>query len=59
MDFVCPTCKKRLPRDILVIVPHTETHIVNEIKKNHPNWVAEDGICKKCYTYYKEQMGKE
>ncbi|PIP67987.1 MAG: hypothetical protein CO035_07500 [Candidatus Omnitrophica bacterium CG_4_9_14_0_2_um_filter_42_8] len=57
MDFICPVCNKNLPREILVIIPHTEEHIVDEIKKQHPDWSAEDGICEKCYRYYKEQMG--
>ena len=57
MDFTCPVCNKKLPREILVIVPHTEEHIVDEIKKQHPDWATTDGICEKCYRYYKEQMG--
>lgn len=56
MNFICPTCRKELPRDLLVIVPHTEEHIVDEIKKMHPEWAAEDGLCKKCYEYYKKQL---
>jgi len=56
IDFVCPTCGKELPREVQVIVPHTEEHIVEAIKKTHPNWAESDGICKKCYEYYKSQM---
>ena len=59
MDFTCPVCNKKLPREILVIVPHTEEHIVDEIKKQHPDWATTDGICEKCYRYYKEQMGRK
>ena len=57
-DFVCGTCGKALPRDLLVIIPHTEEHIVEAIRKKHPDWSEPHGICKKCYNYYKEQMGK-
>ena len=56
MDFICPTCKKAIPRDLLVIIPHTEQHIIDEIKKHHPDWSEKDGICKKCYEYYKQEM---
>lgn len=56
IDFVCPTCGKSIPRDLLVIVPHTEEHIVEAIKKKHPDWAEKDGVCKKCYEYYKSQM---
>ena len=58
-DFICPTCNKNMPRDLLVVIPHTEEHIVDVIKKNHPEWVEADGICKKCYEYYKKQMRPE
>ena len=58
MDFICGTCGKTLPRELLTIMSHTEEHIVNEIKKKHPDWSETDGICTKCYAYYKKQMGK-
>ena len=56
MDFVCPTCDQKMPYDVKMIVPHTEEHIIEVIKKKHPNWVEENGICGKCYAYYKKQM---
>ena len=59
MDFICPTCGKSLPRDIQVVLPHTEKHIIEEIKKKHPEWAESDGVCKKCYEYYKKQMNPE
>jgi hypothetical protein len=58
MDYICGTCGESLPRDLLVVIPHTEEHIVEEIKKTHPKWAEHDGVCKKCYEYYKKQMGK-
>ena len=56
MKFTCPTCNREMPVELMVIIPHTEEHIVNEIKKKHPNWAEKDGICKKCYEYYKNQL---
>jgi len=56
MQFICPTCSKELPRELSVIIPHTEDHIVDEVKKKNPNWVEADGICKKCYEYYKNEL---
>ena len=56
MDFNCPICNSRMPRELEIIIPHTEYHIVEEIKKKHPNWVEENGICAKCSAYYKKQM---
>ena len=43
-------------RELAIIIPHTEAHIVHEIKKVHPRWTEKDGTCKKCYEYYKDQM---
>ena len=56
MEFICPTCGKRLPRELQEIIPHTEEHIVDAIKEKHPEWVESDGLCKKCYDHYKEQL---
>ena len=55
-DFVCPICRKRISRDLAVVIPHTEELIIDVIKKKHPDWVDKDGICKKCYEYYKSQL---
>ena len=56
MDFVCPTCKQRMPRELQIVISHTDQHIVEIIKKQHPDWVEQDGICRKCYDYYKKQL---
>lgn len=58
-DFVCPTCSKAMSRDLLVVIPHTEEHIVDVLKKKYPKWVESDGVCKKCYEYYKGQLYKK
>jgi uncharacterized protein with PIN domain len=54
--FMCPVCNEKMPRELQVIIPHTEEHIVNEIKKKHHRWIEKDGVCKKCYEYYKDQL---
>ena len=58
-DFICPTCNKGMARDLSVVVPHTEEHIIDVIKEKHPDWIESDGICKKCYEYYKSQLHPE
>ena len=55
-EFTCPTCNKKMPRELSVILPHTEEHVVEEIKKKYPHWAEKNGVCKKCYEYYKKQM---
>ena len=56
MDYVCPVCNKLMERNLLDIITHTDKHIVDVIKKLHPEWVEADGICKKCFEYYKKQI---
>lgn len=58
MDYTCGTCGEVIPRELMIIIPHTEKHIIDEISKKHPEWSGSDGICKKCYEYYKKEMGK-
>lgn len=58
MDYICPICGKKLSREIGVIYPHTEEHIVEEIKKKHPDWAEKSGVCTKCHEYYEKQMGR-
>jgi hypothetical protein len=59
MEFVCPTCGKVMERELLHIIDHTEGHIVQEIKKKHPSWEDDNGVCEKCYEHYKKEMGQE
>ncbi|MBN1871268.1 MAG: hypothetical protein JW800_01715 [Candidatus Omnitrophica bacterium] len=55
-DFICPTCGRKMNRDLAIILPHTEEHIIDEIKKKHPDWVEANGICKMCYEHYKKML---
>ena len=52
--YVCPLCQKKINRDLLLFNAHTEQHILDVIKKDHPDWAAQDGTCKKCADYYKK-----
>lgn len=58
-EFVCPTCGKTIPHDLPTIIAHTEQDIVEAIKKNHPDWIEQDGVCKKCCQYYKQQLPRK
>ena len=59
MKDVCPTCGKNMKRDVAIVIPHTEEHIVEEIKKKNPKWAEKDGSCPKCYDYYKDQIASK
>lgn len=56
MDYVCSVCGEHLKRDIDIVKPHAEEHIVDIIKEKHPEWIEKDGVCKKCYEHYKKQL---
>lgn len=56
MDYICPICKRNFPRELQIVIPHTEEHVIEEIKKRHPNWAEKDGTCVRCYEYYKKQI---
>ena len=52
--YTCPTCGEKMERDLSLFMDHTDKHIVDEVKKLHPAWVADDGFCSKCLDYYKK-----
>lgn len=57
--YKCPVCNKKVPHDLAVYLDHTNQHIVEEIKKVHPDWVSSDGTCKPCREYYERQLSGE
>ena len=59
LPFKCPVCGKKMSRNLSVVIPHVEKHITEEIQKHHPDWKNTNGICKKCYEYYGEQLHKK
>jgi len=56
MAYQCSVCQQTVQDDLLVYIAHTEKHIMDEIKANHPEWAEKDGVCQKCVDYYRGQM---
>ena len=56
MDYRCAACNAVVTGDVLAYVDHTEKHIVDLIKHDHPDWVDKDGLCKKCLEYYHAEL---
>jgi hypothetical protein len=56
MTYTCPVCGEKVKRDLMAFVDHTEAHIVEEIKKKHPEWVEKDGMCARCIEHYRDEM---
>ena len=56
MPYTCPICQTSMSDDLKQYVNHTEEHIVDVIKKDHPGWIQGSGICPKCLEYYHGQI---
>ena len=56
IECKCSVCGQAIEPDLLVYMDHTEKHIMDEIRSNHPDWVEKDGLCKKCVDYYRQQI---
>lgn len=54
--YRCPICGEEMERDLILFLGHADEHIVEAVKKKHPEWVDQDGICAKCLDYYKGQL---
>lgn len=48
-----------MERNLTLFLDHTEQHIIDQIKQEHPEWVEEDGICSPCAEYYRKQLKGE
>ncbi len=53
-QYQCPLCQEKMDRDVVVFGEHIEGHIIDEVKKQHPDWVALNGACPKCVEYFKK-----
>lgn len=57
--YTCPICDQRIERELLTFLKHGDFHIIDEIKKAHPNWVCSAGLCPKCLEYYEKRTGRK
>ena len=56
MEYICSVCHQSVSRDMMIFKEHTENHIVELVKYDHPDWVEENGICQKCWAYYRDEI---
>ena len=38
-NYTCPICKEVIERDMMILLKHTNHHIIEDIKNKHPEWV--------------------
>ena len=53
-DYQCPVCQVEIQRDMTLFLDHTNKHIIDAIKKQHPDWVEKNGACPKCVEHYEK-----
>ncbi len=58
-QYRCPLCEKSMERNLALFLDHTQGHIIDRIKEEHPEWVEAGGVCKPCAEYYKKQLSGE
>ena len=56
MAYSCPICRELIPGDVVKYTQHGDKHIVDLLKYDHPDWVEQNGLCAKCYEYYKAEI---
>ena len=54
--YLCSVCHESINADIVVYKDHTDKHIIDLVKHDHPDWAQKDGLCPKCYEYYKAEI---
>lgn len=56
MEYKCAVCGDAVHGGLDAFVKHTDEHIIELVKERHPEWVEEDGMCQKCYEYYRNEI---
>ena len=56
MEYICTACGKKIGGDMMVYLEHTDVHIIELVKHDHPSWVEKDGICQQCVEYYQKEL---
>ena len=57
--YQCPLCGKQMDRDLILFLDHTNQHVIDRIRRSHPEWIAENGACEPCVEYYRLQISGE
>ena len=57
--YRCPLCGRTMERNLVLFLNHTDQHVIDQVKKEHPEWVSKDGVCKPCAEYYRRQLSGE
>lgn len=56
MEYQCSVCHQKVSGDMLIYKEHTDKHILELVKLDHPDWVDDGGICQQCVAYYQKEL---
>ncbi|MDO8580331.1 MAG: hypothetical protein Q7S13_02505 [Candidatus Omnitrophota bacterium] len=56
MQYSCSVCQQKVNGDLIQLKDHTERHIAQLIKHDHPEWQEKDGVCAQCLEYYRAEI---
>ncbi len=55
-EYICPVCGEKTERDLVFFLDHAQAHMIDVIKKKHPEWVGRDGLCQPCVEYFEKSF---
>jgi len=58
-SYQCPICGEKVTRDLARFLEHGNQHVIDSIRKAHPDWDQNDGVCAKCVDYYQKVLRGE
>lgn len=57
--YQCPICGEKISRDLALFLDHGNQHVIDSIRKAHPEWDRGDGVCAQCVDYYQKVLRGE
>lgn len=56
MSYTCSVCNQQITGDLVYFKEHTDKHIIDLVKHDHPEWVDTQGLCPQCFEYYRSEI---
>lgn len=56
MSYTCSVCNQQVKGDLVYFKDHTDRHIIDLVKHDHPEWVDTQGLCPQCAEYYRSEI---
>lgn len=53
LRVMCPLCGMELAPESIEIHRLAEEYVLEKIRADHPEWIADDGACPKCVEFYR------